>query len=195
MKQTRKVDLLLSTVFSLPYPVPVLLVDSKLPHKVVLELVRPPSQEDQAVQRGTQQIISITELLERARHELLRLSTNTGAANGQTFGTINTLLLLLLNLQHLLRAGADRHVPRRLVDLPAARHVLQTLLLDLDVQQDERVQADGAVLLDTVVEARGPPVVEEEHHANRLAKVVQLQTRGSDAAHDGGVGQGAHLDA
>ena len=161
----------------------------------MLELVRPASQKDQAVQRGTQQIISIAELLERAGHELLRLSTDTGAANGQTIRTIDTLLLLLLDLQHLLCAGADRHVPGRLVDLPAARHVLQALLLDLDVQQHERVQADGAVLLDAVVEARRAPVVEEEHHADRLAKVVQLQASGADAAHDGGVGHGAHLDA
>lgn len=57
----------------------------------------------------------------------------------------------------------------------APGHVLLALLADLDVDEDERVQAHLPVLLDAVVERARPPRLGEEDERDRLAKVVQLQ--------------------
>ena len=53
-------------------------------------------------------------------------------------------------------------------DLAAAREGLQAGLLDLDVQQAQRVQASLPVGQDARVEAVWPPGVCEEHNGHRL---------------------------
>lgn len=147
------------------------------------------------MQRGSEQVIRVAELLQRAGDEFLRLAANPGGTNGQAIGPIDTLTLLLLDFEHLLRASANRHVARRLIDLPPSSHVLQALLFDLDVQQHQRVQANVPVLLDPVVEARGPPALGEEDHADRLAKIVQLQPGRANARQDGRVRDRPNGDA
>lgn len=66
-------------------------------------------------------------------------------------------------------------------------HVLLTLLPDLDVDEDERVQTHLPVLLDAVVEGARPPGVGEEHERDRLAKVVELEAGRTAGVEDGSV--------
>lgn len=183
--------LLLAIVLA-PELIPRLLVDSKLPSIIPLQLVRPSTKQHQAVQGRAEGVVAVAQLLEGARDKLFRLGADARGANGQAVGPVDALLALLLDLEHLLGALGDGHEARGLVDEAAAGHVLEALLFHLDVEQDERVQADVAVLLDAVVEAGGPPAVGEEDHADRLAKVVQLQARRADPRHDGGVGHRPH---
>ena len=49
------------------------------------------------------------------------------------------------------------------------------------------MQADAVVLLDTVVEGRRLPCLGKEDHADRLAKIVQLQTSSPYRGHDGSI--------
>lgn len=56
------------------------------------------------------------------------------------------------------------------------------------------MQADGAVLLDAIVEAGGLPGVGEEGHRDRLAEIVELEARGADGREDGGVVDGVGGD-
>lgn len=78
-----------------------------------------------------------------------------------------------------------RNPPRRLIHPPAPRHILQALLLDLDIQQHQRMQPHIPILLDPIIKARRPPVLRKEHHRHRLPKVVQLQPARANGVHDG----------
>ena len=139
--------------------------------------------------------IRVAQLPQGPRDDLLILCTNTRHPHGQTLPPIHTLLLhLLLNLQHLLRALRHRHVARRLVDQTTSGHIFETLLLNLDIEEDEGVQSNARILGDAVVEGGGLPVIQEEDHGHGLPEVVELQARGADGGQDGGVGDGARGD-
>jgi hypothetical protein len=182
--------LLLALVVPLPDLQELVLVHGKLEQKVTLEIVGTPPKQDKAVQRLAQ--VGIAQLAQGTRDNLLVDSANSGNTDRKAVPRVDTLLLdVLLDLDHLLRALLDSHVARGLVDEAAAGHVLNALLLDLDVEQDKRMEANGGVLGDAVVEGRGLPVVEEEDHGHGLAEVVQLQAGGANAGQDAGVGHGA----
>lgn len=85
--------------------------------------------------------------------------------------------------------------PWRLVDGASACERLQVRLLDLDVQQAQRVQPQAAVGGDAVVKAVRPPGVGEKHDGHGLSEAVKLQPARPDGIHDGGVVHDAHGDA
>jgi len=118
---------------------------------------------------------------------LLVIGPETRNTDGDEMPRTGLLLALVLDLEELLDALVDGHVPRRLVDLLALDHVLDRLLLDLDVDQAQRVQPDALVLDDLVVKAVWPPRLGEERDRHRLAVVVQLQPAAPDGVHDGRV--------
>ena len=72
-------------------------------------------------------------------------------------------------------------------DADAPGKVLLALLLDFDIEQDERVHPKIGVLAHAIVEAVWPPGVGEEDEGDGLAKVVQLQAACSDSVHNGRV--------
>lgn len=160
----------------------------------MLQLVRSVTQENETVQRRAKIVVSRTQLLERAGNKFLRLSTNASGSNSQTVLGADTFLSILLDLEHLRSTLADSHVARRFVNQSTSSHVLQALLLDLDVDQDQRVQPNIAVLLYPVVERCRLPGVREENHGNGLAKVVKLETAGADAGQDGCIRDGSDGD-
>ncbi|TFB03672.1 hypothetical protein CCMA1212_004310 [Trichoderma ghanense] len=182
------------SILFLPYPVPLLLINSKLTHVVALQIVSSPAQQDKAVQRRSQLLIGRAQLFQRSRDKLFRLAADTSSANGQAVLGVDALFALLLDLEHLLRALPNGHVSWRLVDQSAPGHVLQALLLDLDVDEDQCMQPNAAVFLYPVVKRRGLPCFGEEDHGDGLAEVVELEAAGSNARHDGGVGDGPHRD-
>ena len=155
--------------------------------------MRPPTQQDKAVQRRPE--VSIRQLLQSTRHKLLVRRANPRSSNGKTIGAIYTLLARLFCLQHLLRTLGNGHVPRRLKDAPPTREVLHGLFLDLDIQQHERMQTHLYVFAHPVVERRWSPVLQEEDHADGLAEVVKLQAGAADAGHDRGIGDDFGLDS
>lgn len=56
------------------------------------------------------------------------------------------------------------------------------------------MQANSAVLLGAIVEARGFPGGSEEGHGDRLAEVVELEAGAADGGEDGGVVDGVGGD-
>ena len=75
--------------------------------------------------------------------------------------------------------------PHKSPDLPS--HVLLALLAHLDIKEDERVHAKLEVLLETVVPRVRGPGGGVERQRDGLAKVVHLQTGGSERSHNGGI--------
>ena len=65
--------------------------------------------------------------------------------------------------------------------------ILVALLLDLDVQETEGVEAAGQVRRDLLVEAVWAPGVCPEGDGDRLPEVVQLEAAAAHGVHDGGV--------
>lgn len=138
--------------------------------------------------------VLIQQLGHGARDEQLGGGAQTHTSNGQGLGSVGVLATALFNLQHLLHTAVDGHEAWGLVDQATAGHVLQRLLLDLDVEEDQGVQSNVSVLLDTGVPRVGSPGLGEPDHGDGLAKVVQLQATGTDGVHDGGVVDGLDGD-
>lgn len=167
------------------------LIDGILPHKFPLQIMRPRSQQHQRMQRRTQ--VNLTELRQSTTGKALTRRAHPRRAHGQPVRPTDALAPLPLDLEHLIRALSHAHEARRLEGTPPpARHVLGAALLDLDVQQHQRVQAQPGVLAQPVIERRRPPRVGEEDHAHDLAEVVQLQPRGPDGRQDGRVRERLH---
>ena len=150
--------------------------------------MHPAPHQHQAMQRPPH--IHRTQLPQHPAHNPLLLTPYPRHPHRQTPLPINPLPPLPLHLQHLPRTLRHRHKPRRLVDLPPPRQVLETWLLDFDIQQHEGMQTYSAVLLDAIIEAGGFPGGREEWHGDRLAEVVELQACAADGGEDGGVVDG-----
>lgn len=50
------------------------------------------------------------------------------------------------------------------------------------------MQTNTSVFFDAIVETGGSPPFRKENHADGLAEIVELETCGTDAGHDGGIG-------
>ena len=124
--------------------------------------------------------IGLCQLIQSPTDELLVSCANAGRSDGQGIWRADALTAFGLELDQLRRALGHGHVAGWLVDLAASSQILKALLLDLDVEQDEGVQAKAGVLLEAVVHGGWFPGVGEEHHAGGPAEVVQLQTGGPD---------------
>mmetsp|Transcript_48002 Transcript_48002/g.133934 ORF Transcript_48002/g.133934 Transcript_48002/m.133934 type:complete len:239 (+) Transcript_48002:206-922(+) len=134
------------------------------------------------------------DLAARPEGNRLVLTTETGDPDHFAACRAHALSLLLLDFHQLLEGLAHRHEPWWLVDLPPAHEVLDGLLLDLYVEQAERVQARVPVRKDLVVEAHGPPALGPERDGDGLAEAVELQAARGDSVHDRGVVDNVHFD-
>lgn len=184
--------LVLASVIPLPDLIELLLVHRELSDVLPLHLVHAGAAEHQAVQRRTH--VHSAELFQGSSDDLFAVATQSRDADGKLVLAADVLLPQLLNLYHLLGALRRSHEPRRLVNNPSTCEGLEVRLLDLDVQQYQRVQSEAIVILHAAVEAVRLPGVGEEHHADRLAESVQAQTSRADGRQDRSVGQRTSLD-
>jgi DNA-binding NarL/FixJ family response regulator len=105
-------------------------------------------------------------------------------------------LALFLRLEELLHGDVDAHEARREEALlPALDERVKVRLADLDVEERERVEAARRVERNLVLPAVRAPAVAEKGDRDRAALVLELEARGADGVHDGGIVDDVRLDA
>lgn len=128
--------------------------------------------------------IELRDLRQLSVHNLLLGRSHSGERQAHRVLVVGAHLLGLLHLDELLGRLRRRHEAGGLVDLAPAAQILDALLLDLDVDKDEGVEAGLPVGEDLLVPAVRAPAVRPEAEGNGLAVAVELKPAAADGVHD-----------
>ena len=191
-------NLVLAPVLSVPTVGPCFVksryVNSMTSNHLPLHLIAPPPNQNDTMQRSAH--IALTQLRQRPTLDILGLRPHPRHGKRQPPRRTNALPTARLGLEHLRCTRRSGHEARRVVaDAARARQQLEVRLLDLDVEQHERVQAERGVVAQAVVERRGFPRRCEEHHRCRCSEVVQREPRHTDCVEDRRVVDVARCDS